>query len=534
MQTDSPKETGPEPPNSTTATPYTTGRQARSGLRFGDPRAKAEAQSSHTSILKLLPRQTPWWSPQDPLPAAGGNQLAGPAPGIASYWVGLLPLGPQVPSLFAWCWEEMVLKWRALVRCFYYSLALAPKIKKKRKKRLIYQQNSPAYSAAWLSSSIKPLGDSSLLHLLERKRTLKGRTWGRKEWKDGGEIQAVNGHKLPVRELWSHQQHPGLCRIPAKQTSALLDPGCSENQEPRSLRLLPLAASPAFKAGFNKNAGFAESLFSWRCFLSGVGGWQRLTNSCDLSLVCLLRLGREARLENAKLCSFCSLPSTQTDLLSLSQQCVLAHVHKQAFHKGWKCTQISASLEDICFSPQSQTVFSARAPRCTLWVPDNDPRWGWPSPAVQNRAHRCNPILGPKHCHLRSAQMPWIASFQPCGWKRITDLSDSYTLPMDQQLSNLNYGTSCMQGPCPAAMPPPQHSPGRHRGDIPAPIAVLRPSTAPPPHCGPWVLAQNLPLPLSGAVMRGQAGRFLLRAVLFIILREEFGWERRGRPAGCV
>lgn len=60
MQTDSPKETGPEPPNSTAATPYTTGRQARSGLRFGDPRAKAEAQSSHTSILKLLPRQTPW------------------------------------------------------------------------------------------------------------------------------------------------------------------------------------------------------------------------------------------------------------------------------------------------------------------------------------------------------------------------------------------------------------------------------------------------------------------------------------------
>lgn len=49
-----------------------------------------------------------------------------------------------------------------------------------------------------------------------------------------------------------------------------------------------------FITGFNKAAGFAARHFSWRCFPSRVGGWQRLAKSGDLSLVCLRWPGREA------------------------------------------------------------------------------------------------------------------------------------------------------------------------------------------------------------------------------------------------
>lgn len=50
-------------------------------------------------------------APRSCLPRAGGNRgLAGPAPGTVPYRVALLPPGPEVVSLSARCWEEMVLK----------------------------------------------------------------------------------------------------------------------------------------------------------------------------------------------------------------------------------------------------------------------------------------------------------------------------------------------------------------------------------------------------------------------------------------
>lgn len=61
---------------------------------------------------------------------------------------------------------------------------------------------------------------------------------------------------------------------------------------------------------------FAEKLFSWRCFPSRAGGWQRLANSSDLSLVCMLwpgeRLSPCCRACLAAGRTFLSLLVTQT------------------------------------------------------------------------------------------------------------------------------------------------------------------------------------------------------------------------------
>lgn len=143
-------------------------------------------------------------------------------------------------------------------------------------------------------------------------------------------------------------------------------------QRASGLRLPPLATSPVFIAGFNKAAGFAEKHFSWRCFPSRVGGWQRLAKSGDLSLVCLLWPGREACSE--MLSSACpagctqSLVSRRTNLSPChGDTCACACGCTEAFHKGCKCTQLTASLESTCcFPPQSQLLSSARAIRCTL------------------------------------------------------------------------------------------------------------------------------------------------------------------------
>lgn len=103
-----------------------------------------------------------------------------------------------------------------------------------------------------------------------------------------------------------------------------------------------------------------KGIFSWRCFPSRVGGWQRLAESGDLSLVCLLRPGREAG--SGALAELCPSRGGQGDKPRPpchGDTCARTCGCAQAFHKGSKCTQLPASLESTCFPPQSQLLFLA-------------------------------------------------------------------------------------------------------------------------------------------------------------------------------
>lgn len=85
-------------------------------------------------------------------------------------------------------------------------------------------------------------------------------------------------------------------------------------------------------------------------------------------------------------------------------------------------------------------------------------------PTQQSRIQHTDaiPSLDPTFVICTVLKCHGLSPSSHMGENGVTDLSDSYTLPTDQQMSNLNYGTFHGQGPCPAAMPPPQHSPGRH------------------------------------------------------------------------
>lgn len=126
--------------------------------------------------------------------------------------------------------------------------------------------------------------------------------------------------------------------------------GVQLQREPPSLRLPPPAAGAVLRAALNKAAGSAQRHRSWRCFPDRVGGWQRLAETGDLSLVCLLCLGWEA----CWLSCACAAGGRGTNLSLLSQGHVCLHmwVHT-GIAQGCKCTQLTASLESTCFSPQS-------------------------------------------------------------------------------------------------------------------------------------------------------------------------------------
>lgn len=263
---------------------------------------------------------------------------------------GILPFHPSLPA----CTSQVV---------FTTPTPQIPACKQLRSSRA-HAQLLSACPAPWLSLSV----------------LLQARSW------------------LPVPHRQLPHSSSDLCRITDGQTPALPDQGAghgcvlalgeqgccsSEQSEPHSLRLLPLAASAVFIAGFNKAAGFAERHFSWRCFPSRVGGWQRLAKSGDLSLVCLLRPEREARSETlAELCPSRGRQRDKPFSRCHGHTCACTCGCAQAFHKGCKCTQLTASLENTCFSPQSQllflagTVSAAKSARLGGATPLSDPKAG--------------------------------------------------------------------------------------------------------------------------------------------------------------